>query len=246
MHGTVDVFTSPNLGANWYAGAIVGLTKIDLPGRQSRAEELYQRLRSDILSGRLQAGERMVESVIAAKASISRTPVREAIRKLEVDGFVRHTGEGLVVGGLTIAEVADVCAVREILEGMAARLAAGSRSEMELLSLERTAADYRQAISDSDVPGSVVSNHAFHQTIWQMAKNRFLEKQLASLRDTVEGMQGTTLSSASRTEETHHEHDTLVHALRIRDADLAERTAREHFQKAMAIRLSMLRQSQGS
>jgi DNA-binding GntR family transcriptional regulator len=224
----------------------MALAKIHLPRLHSRAEEVYQNLRSDILASKLQPGERMVEAVIASKASVSRTPVREAIRKLEVEGLVCHTGEGLVVSGLTIAELADVCAVRETLEGMAARLAAGARSEMDLLTLERFAADYRDATKKRDVPQSVASNHAFHQKVWQMARNPFLEKQLASLRGTIERLQGTTLGRRSRTEESRQEHEALIDSLRAGDAERAERLARHHFQRAMAIRLSMLLRPPGS
>lgn len=216
------------------------LAKIDLAGRHSRAEEIYQLLREQILTGSLKPHERLVEAEVAAMASISRTPVREAMRKLEVGGLVRNTGQGMVVCGISRAELADVCAVRETLEGMAAGIAAVSRSELALLSLERLAAEYREvALADGLVP-PVQLNHAFHEGLWQMANNRYLEQQLGTLRSMIERRQPTTLTIASRRQQSVLEHDELVQLIAEHREREATELARQHFRGAMAIRLSML------
>lgn len=216
------------------------LAKIELAGAHSRAEEIFRLLRDQILEGTLKPNERLVESEIAAMASISRTPVREAIRKLEVSGLVLNTGQGMVVGGISRAELTDVCAVRETLEGMAAGIAAMSRSELELLSLERVAAEYR-AVASADGPAPpVLLNHTFHERIWQMAGNRYLEQQLGTLRSIIERRQATTLSIPSRRQQSISEHEQLVQLISERKVDDATELARLHFREAMAIRLGML------
>ena len=214
--------------------------KLDLVGIHSRAEEVHQLLRDQILDGTLKPNERLVEAEIAATALISRTPVREAIRKLEASGLVRNTGQGLVVGGISRTELIDLCAVRETLEGMAAGIAAVSRSELALLSLERVAAEYREAASADVQTSPVHLNHSFHEGIWQMAGNRYLEQQLGNLRSIIEGRQATTLTISSRLEQSIAEHDQLVQLIAERRADDANELARRHFREAMVVRLSML------
>src|SRR6266567_63643 len=106
------------------------LNKIVLPGKRSKAEELYEFLHNAILECQIEPNERIIEEQIAALASVSRTPVREAIRRLEADNLVQDTGQGLVIVAVTPDELAEFCAVREVLEGLASRLAALARSEI--------------------------------------------------------------------------------------------------------------------
>lgn len=214
--------------------------KIHLAGAHSRAEEIYRLLRDQILDGTLKPHDRLVESEIASLASISRTPVREAIRKLEVSGLVQNSGQGMVVSGMSRQEFTDVCAVRETLEGMAAGMAAVSRSELELLALQGVEAEYRTTAATKDVSQLVNWNHSFHERIWHMAGNRYLEDQLGTLRSMIERHQTTTLGIASRLKQSVDEHDQLVGLIAKRMAAEATELARLHFREAMAIRLSML------
>jgi len=216
------------------------LAKISLVGTHSRAEEIYRLLRDQILEGTLRPDERLVESELAAMASISRTPVREAIRKLEVGGLVRNTGHGMVVGGISREELTDVCAVRETLEGMAAGMAASSRSELGLLSLESVAAEYTAAAANDDLGHQVAVNHTFHERIWQMAGNGYLEAQLRALRSIIERSQATTLTVPTRRQQSVGEHEQLVRLLAERKVDEATDLARLHFRQAMVVRLEML------
>lgn len=214
------------------------LTEIKLAGRQSRADEIYDALRAIILAGQLEPRERLVESKIARLASISRTPVREAIRKLEVDGLVWNTGQGMVVGSLSAIELADACAVREVLEGMAAGIAARARSELQVLSLQRLAQQYAITAGTDDVDDLVTLNHAFHEAVWQMAGNRFLEQQLLNMRANIERIQKTTLHHPERRKQSQEEHHLLTDAIAHQESDAATEIARRHYREAMAIRLS--------
>jgi DNA-binding GntR family transcriptional regulator len=212
---------------------------IELPGRGSRAEQLYTYLRRAIYQGELQPNERLVEAAIAELAGVSRTPVREALHKLQVDGLVAVTGRGLVVGNISADELVELCAVRETLEGMAAGLAAGSRTEMDLIALRHINGEFRQAASRGNVPALVKLNHAFHEAVWQAARNRYLARQLQSLRGQIERLQPTTLAVPERQRIATTEHQAIVTAIEEQDVDQAERTTRDHFQGAMALRLAM-------
>jgi DNA-binding GntR family transcriptional regulator len=218
------------------------LTTITLPGRQSRARELYDVLREAILAGSLKSGERLVEESIAALASVSRTPVREAIRRLEADGLVEDSGSGPVAVSVRSDALAEMCVVRETLEALASRLAALGRTELDLLTLEDLAARWRAALeNDASEDELVRLNHAFHETMWQASGNRYLVEQLRVLRGRIELSGRSTLGSPERAAEAMSEHAALIEAVARRDADGAEELARLHFRRAMAIRLANLR-----
>ena len=212
---------------------------IQLPQAGSRAEQLYAYLRRAIHEGDLRPNERLVEAEIAELAGVSRTPVREALHKLQVDGLVTVTGRGFVVGTVSTDELVELCAVRETLEGMAAGLAARSRTEMDLIALRHVAEEFRSAAARGDVPDLVRLNHAFHDVIWQAARNRYLARQLQALRGQIERLQPTTLADPKRQGIANAEHQAIVAAIEEHDVDGAERATRDHFQGAMALRLAM-------
>lgn len=219
------------------------LKAIRLPGRTHRADELYEYLRRAILDGTLAPDERIVEQRIARVASVSRTPVREALHRLEVDGLVVSDGRGLVVVDHSADEMAELCSVREELESLAARLGAVSRSEVDLSTLEQMIQETMSATESHNVPRLVELNHLFHETIWQTARNRYLARQLGLLRGLIEGHgDGSTLTDETRQVEALAEHTAIYQAFVDRDADAAAAATREHFRRAMAIRLMRLRE----
>lgn len=213
---------------------------VTLPGQQSRADELYDWIRSAIVAGQLRPHERLVETTLAELASVSRTPVREALRRLTSDGLVteRDSG-GLEVSGFSLDELADLCAVRETLEGMATGLAAVSRSEMELATL-RTITQREESLGTTaeELEQRVALNHSFHEILWRASRNRYLADELKHLRGLIERLQDTTLRYPDRVEEAHREHLEIISALEARDVAQAEQLGRQHFRNAMARRLA--------
>jgi DNA-binding GntR family transcriptional regulator len=216
------------------------LQSIALPGTRSRAEELYTHLRAAILSGELRPTERLVENTLAELASVSRTPVRQALHQLESEGLLRESKSGgMEVVGFSLDEIADLCAVRETLEGMASGLAATARSEMELTLLSSVLEAEQHAVRDeSPALLGVELNHRFHETIWNASRNRYLAAQLRSLREMIEQRQGSTLRSTERRRRALDEHEEILRAIQERDAPSAEQAARAHFRNAMAARLT--------
>jgi DNA-binding GntR family transcriptional regulator len=220
------------------------LEPVQLPGERSRAHELYNWLRAAILSGELRPHERLVETSIAELASVSRTPVREALHRLEVDGLVGEgEGGGLEVWGFSLDELADLCAVRETLEGMATELAAVSRSELEIATLRSIVQAEEDALGIDEGSGVVERrvelNHSFHETLWRASRNRYLADELKHLRSLIERLQDTTLRHRDRLRQAVSEHTEIVDALEARDASTAGALARKHFRNAMATRLGM-------
>ena len=223
----------------------MSLGPIRLSGARPRAAELYEALRSAILNGSLDAEERLVEESIAAAAGVSRTPVREALHKLEVDGLVQATPRGMVVTRFSLEELSDLCSVREVLEGMATGLAAASITDLELITLRGIQEQYREASLQADIPWMTAMNHAFHETIWQGSRNRYLQERLTVLRSQIERLQETTLAMESRRLEALEEHDLILSAIERHESDRADKVARAHFRKAMAIRLMNRRLAMG-
>ncbi len=220
------------------------ITKLKLPGERPRYQELYEALRLALVDGTLRPGERLIESDLAKIASVSRTPVREAIRKLEADGLVRQTTVGVEVVAASATEVREFCEIRETLEGMACRLAAGSRSELGLLELQRIEQAYQRAVEAEALDDIVDVNRHFHETIWRLGGNEALVKLLTDLRARIDAMQPTTsLRDHDRQLVAMEEHTLFIEALTERDETRAETIAREHFRNSMAIRLTMAEES---
>lgn len=206
-------------------------------GTTSRAEEVYRILRRQILDSELLPDEPLVEEVIARATSRSRTPVREALHRLEMDGLVQSRGRSVVVASLSTDELSELCVVRECLEGLAARLAATARSDIDVSTLEGLHEEMGRAAAAGDLGRLVDTNHAFHEVVWTSSRNRYLTQQLELLRAVIERRQSTTLADPRRRDHTIGEHAAIVDGIARRDAAAADAAARAHLHNAFAARL---------
>jgi len=205
---------------------------------------VYITLRQDILNNTYRPGQRLSEEAIAQELNVSRTPVREALKRLHAEGFVEITPHrGAVVRDPSGEELAELCAVREVLEGLAARLAARSISLIEVYSLERLLAEMEAAMAEGRLADLDALNFQFHETIWIASRNRYLAHQLRQLRQFVHRLQESTLTVQGRKEEAYREHKALFEACAAGNPDEAERLAREHVRKAESVRLMVWRKS---
>lgn len=210
----------------------------------SRGAMVYELVREWIAAGQLRPGERLSEEDLARRAGVSRTPVREALKRLEAEGFVQVIPyRGVVVAEPSADEVADLCVVRDALEELAARLAAQSISEVELLAMEHLQEEFEEAVAQGDVDRMVETNNAIHEAIWRASRNRLLAHQLRQLRDRILTHQTTSYLLPGRREEACQEHREILEALRDRDPDRAGEAARRHFRLAEAARLRAAAQS---
>ena len=211
---------------------------ISLPGKRSRADELYDHLRAAIVQGTLEPNTRLVELALAREAGISRTPVREALHRLEVDGLVRTSSRGMVVVDFSEDELVELCVAREGIESMVAGLAAAARPDFAIATCDRIVDQTVEATEAADVERIVQLNHAFHETVWMAARNRYLANELRRLRSLIERLQTTTLTSRARQLQSLQEHAQITDAIRRCDAAAAEAMTRQHFHNAMAVRLA--------
>ena len=210
----------------------------------SQGQGAYQRLLEEIRQGQILPGARLREIDLAARLGISRTPVREAIRKLEADGLVEHVPRhGASLRRLSYAEVMELYDMRTVLEGTAARLAARAASDVELAELAEINARMTAA---TDAPAQVARlNRQFHTGILNAAKNRFLRNAMNSMSRTLLILGPSTLLDAERAETAAAEHEALLRALTARDGPGAEAAMRAHIEAAHRTRLRQLREAPG-
>jgi DNA-binding GntR family transcriptional regulator len=209
------------------------------PPHGSRSEHAYRRLRDAIKQGQFKSGQRLMEVEVANWLNLSRTPVRDAIRRLEAEGILEHEPHnGLVVARLDRQAVMELYVMREILEGTAARLCARHASDMEVQDLLDLVERERQMKGDHE--GLARHNRRFHEAIHRGAHNRYLEKSLIAVNDSM-GLLGTPLMLLPhRAQTAADEHARLADAIQRRDPDAAEAAARAHVRAAQRERLKRL------
>ncbi|MDJ0995010.1 MAG: GntR family transcriptional regulator [Dinoroseobacter sp.] len=207
---------------------------------KSQGQDAYVRLLEEIRTGKLTPGDRLLETELAARLGISRTPVREAIRQMEADGLVVHVPRsGARIRTLDYAEVNELYDMRAVLEGTAARLSARAASEVELAELDAINREMEAALNDMDLLYRL--NRQFHDALLNTARNRYLSKSVEGLKKTLLILGPSTMEEGERARLAVTEHADLIEALRARDGDKAEAAMRRHIDAAHQVRLRQLR-----
>jgi DNA-binding GntR family transcriptional regulator len=211
-------------------------------GAVTTADAAYQALRQAILQGDLAPGERLRSDALANDLKVSRTPVREALRKLEAEGLVERSGSGLIVREFSEKDLTEIFYVREALEGMAARLAAENATPGEIAEIRELLDDMEAVRERGDVAALRPLTAEFHRSIGRASHNGRLLQSLESLLEHVRQMQTSTLLQVEgRPAEALKEHRDLLKAIEARDAERAEKLARAHRHKTLELRRQMLR-----
>lgn len=191
-------------------------------------QQAYEAMRDMIVSGRLRPGETVSEVRLAEELAISRTPVREAARRLVTQGFVEATPRGLRVFRPSAEEVAEVYFLRAAIEGAVARAAAAVPNTRHLADLRRVHAESFDALAADDVPGLVACNGRFHG---HLAGATGAGRAVAALRDLeplVAAYRRLSLFSPEHRQVSLAEHGALIDALERRDGEGAEALMRAH------------------
>lgn len=204
----------------------------------SIAQRVYAELIEGLRIGTYKPGDRIRAEDIAKTFNVSRTPVREALSRLQERGLLEMATGGLSVARLERADVMELYDVRELLEGSAARFAAQHASPSDLYTMKQIA----QAFADvHDDPARMAQlNHAFHDAIYKAAHNKYLLVTLEGMHDTLMLLPSTTFAVEHRQGSAVTEHKAILDAIEARDPDTADRLAREHIRKARDTRLDMM------
>jgi DNA-binding GntR family transcriptional regulator len=203
------------------------------------AEHAYRAIRNAIQEGQLEAGQRVLELELCSWLKVSRTPIREAMRRLQSDGMLVHApGGGLSVAQHDLRAVAELYDVRERLEGAAAAMCARFADATEVHMLQAMLDSHRQLPDDPKLHAR--ENTLFHEQIYRAAHNRFLLKSLQDLHDSVVLLGRTTFAAPGRIAEALEEHQAIVAAIARRDEAEAEELARRHVRRGYELRLSAM------
>jgi DNA-binding GntR family transcriptional regulator len=212
------------------------MARVDEPPTQTlepisnRSDILYSRLRHAIVQGQLHPNQRLIEAELAETLSVSRTPVREILQRLALDGLVSRHRRGWVVREHGADEIGHIYACRAALEGYAARLAAAAASDEQLAEL---GAILYSVADGSDRDEMVAVNERFHEAIIDAAGNPLLAELAHRSRLYFFNRRVAKLYTDAEAAHSRAQHIRLLEALKARDADEAETVAREHIATAL-------------
>ncbi|SHG42746.1 transcriptional regulator, GntR family [Thermosyntropha lipolytica DSM 11003] len=209
------------------------LKPVNLDSYKPLRELVLEAIREAIINGTLKPRERLMEIQLAEELGVSRTPVREALRKLELEGFiVMVPRKGAYVADLSFKDIADVFEIRAALEALAAGLAAERITDEELEEMERLLVEKAEAIAANDMEKLIEVDTKFHDAIYRASRNERLYHIISNLREQIQRFRTTSLAYPGRMKQSLDEHRGIVEALQARDIQLARNLAQEHIENA--------------
>jgi DNA-binding GntR family transcriptional regulator len=206
-----------------------------MPSLPHSQRDAYSLVLEAIDHGEFLPGDRLVESELAERFGVSRTPIREALQRLETQAVLSRDGRSLVVASLDHDQLGELYVVRSELEGLAARLAAQHaapeevRVLWEMLAKDRDLAGAPEALSRA--------NKRFHRQIHLASHNRYLVRQLETVHRSMALLATTSLAAEGRGAKALDEHESIVRAIEARDGEAADAAIREHISRAFETRL---------
>ncbi len=206
-----------------------------MAGASEQNKDAYEMVLDAIDQGAYLPGDRLVESELAEKFGVSRTPVREALQRLETQSILVRDGRSMVVASLDHDQLGELYAVRAQLEGLAAQLAAQHAAPEEIKILQDLVLMDQKLVDDPR--GLALANRRFHRQIHLASHNRYLIRQLESVHRTMALLTTTSLAAEGRGADALAEHALIVDAIANRDKDAADKALREHISKAYETRL---------
>jgi DNA-binding GntR family transcriptional regulator len=207
---------------------------------------VFNTLRQAILRGELKPGERLMEIHLAQRLGVSRTPVREAIRKLELEGLVRMIPrKGAEVAEITVKDMEDVLEVRTALEELAVKDACANITEEEIEKLKTAKAAFQAALDTGDLIACGKSDMDFHEIIYGAANNRRLIQMLNNLREQMYRYRMEYLKDREKYPMLVEEHEVLFAALEEHDREKAGAAIRVHIENQRASILDTLKKNRG-
>lgn len=206
----------------------------EVTDKYSLRGRVFNRLREDILSGKYERDEELREITIASELGVSRTPVREALRQLELEGLVRIIpNKGAYVTGISPKDIHDIYHIRSYLEGLCARWACAHIRQEQLEQLEEIVYLCEFHAKKNHLDQIVELDNKFHEIIYEACDSKMLEHVLRDFHHYVERVRRVSLAGAGRADASNKEHMAILEALRAGDGELAERLAHEHMIRAI-------------
>ncbi len=202
---------------------------------------LTEELKEAIVTGRLAPGERLAEEQLASSLNVGRVPLREALRRLEAEGYLTFLSNNeIVVSKPTIEDVQDYYSIASVLEGLATRLAVQRAQPEELSRLRELHQLLREAYKEKDPERYFEANSSFHRFIAEIARNERLHRLIDQMRHEIQKTRTLSLHLPQRLDYSMQEHDQILDAFLKRNAELAEATVVKHLQNQMEALIKIL------
>lgn len=209
------------------------LQPIKLDSYQPLREVVCESLREAIRTGKLKPGERLMEIQLSEELGVSRTPVREAIRKLEQEGYiVMMPRRGAYVANMSIRDVNEIFEIRTALESLSNGLAAERITAEELETLQRLLVQIGRYIKEGDMDRIVETDIKFHDLLYQASRNQRLEGIISNLREQLTRFRTLSMSYPGRLEATLEEHRAMVDAIAQGNMEAAQQAAERHMERS--------------
>jgi DNA-binding GntR family transcriptional regulator len=222
-------------------GVLEGLRADVTPSRGRMSESVADALREAILGGVVEPGAWLREAEVAKALKVSRTPVRDAFRVLAAEGLVKmRANQGVVVAEMTSDDVLEMYALREVLEALAARLAARRAPQRCLDEFSKLIPAMKKAGQEGRIADLVKLNFKFHTVIREAAGNRYLNRALEQIQNSARRFPDATPNLPGRVDESIQEHADLADAISRGDAARAEKLAQGHMHHLSELRIRML------
>ncbi len=197
---------------------------LKIEGYELLSQKVYRALKTEIIKGSLKPGTKLLEGKIAKQMGVSRTPIREALKKLAAEGFVKmNPNQAVVVSNASVEDVQEVLQIRGVLEGLAARLAIKMISEKEIKELEKYQKQMEYYTKKDDVLAFSEMDAEFHELILNICGNNRLIQIRKNLNDQDHRYRIRSLSVPGRLKCSLKEHKEVVEALKRKDAEQADR-----------------------
>ena len=198
----------------------------------SLADQVFEHIERDILSGKYERGEIITESKLSAELGVSRTPIREALRRLEQEHLIEESGKGSVVIGISEKDLEDIFLIRKQLECLAASMAAKNHTDEQLAELKETLELQEFYVAKADTEHVKYMDNKFHRILYKLTGSTVFYDTLVPLHRKIQKYRRASLQSKSRATESVLEHRRVYEAIASRDEDLAAKTVLEHIENA--------------
>lgn len=195
----------------------------------SLGQRVFHRIREDILAGKYKKNEELKEKTIGEELGVSRTPVREALRQLELEGLVTIIpNKGASVVGFSVEDIQDIYEIRSVLEGLCARRAAARITEEQIEEMEEILylTDFHGQKGHTEQ--MVELDSRFHELLYEACASKVMEHALRDYHHYLERVRKVTLTSEKRSMESNEEHKQILEALKEHDSKKAEEYANRH------------------
>lgn len=197
--------------------------------KENFGDQVFEQLKKMILDGVFRPGNRIIESEVAESIGISRTPVREALHKLEAERLiVRLPKGGYVVKGMSRGEIEEIFDIRVILESFAGYLAAERWNDNEIAPLEDKLEEFEKYLMINDLKELTRLNTEFHELLYALSKSPKLIEMINNLRDEIFLLREILLESMKMGTLSHNDHKKIIKAIKNREAKKVERLLKEH------------------